>query len=70
MPEAVQALVNWALGQEEIFRVWAVCDLENPASARVMEKVRMRCEGILRKYIIHPNIGDEPRDSYMYAIVK
>jgi [ribosomal protein S5]-alanine N-acetyltransferase len=36
----------------------------------VMEKVGMQREGILRKYIVHPNISDEPRDSFMYAIVK
>jgi hypothetical protein len=25
---------------------------------------------VLRKYIIHPNVGDIPRDSYLYAITK
>jgi len=24
----------------------------------------------MRKYIVHPNISDVPRDSYMYAITK
>ena len=28
------------------------------------------CEGILRKYIVHPNVSDIPRDSYIYAITK
>ena len=70
MPEAVQALVDWALGQEEIFRVWAVCDLENPASARVMEKVGMQKEGILKRWFIHPNISSVPRDCYCYAVSK
>ena len=69
-PEAVKALVQWALDQEEIFRVWAVCDLENTASARVLEKAGLEREGILRSYSIHPLLGEEPRDCYCYAIVK
>jgi len=68
--EAALAVTNWLLKQPDIYRVFATCDVENPASARVMEKVGMQCEGILRRYIVHPNISDEPRDSYMYAIVK
>jgi RimJ/RimL family protein N-acetyltransferase len=70
MPEAAQALISWALGQEEIYRVWAVCDVENRASARVMEKVGMQREGILKRWVIHPNISTEPRDCYCYAIYK
>lgn len=70
MTEAAQAIINWLLEQPEIYRVYATCDVENPASARVMEKVGMIREGLLRKHIIHPNISDEPRDSYIYAIVK
>ena len=31
----------------EIFRIWAVCDVDNPASARVMEKAGMQREGRL-----------------------
>ena len=68
--EAALAVTNWLLKQPDIYRVFATCDLENPASARVMEKVGMQCEGILRKYIIHPNISDQPRDSYIYVIVR
>jgi [ribosomal protein S5]-alanine N-acetyltransferase len=68
--EAAFAVTNWLLEQPDVYRVFATCDIENPASSRVMEKVGMHCEGILRKYIVHPNISDEPRDSFMYAIVK
>ena len=70
MPEAVKALINWSLKQAEIYRVWAVCDLENTASIRVMEKVGMKREGILKKWMVHPNISLQPRDCYCYAIVK
>ena len=70
MTEAAVALIAWALKQDRIHRVWAVCDVENAASARVMEKAGMQREGILRRWSIHPNRSDEPRDSYCYAITR
>jgi RimJ/RimL family protein N-acetyltransferase len=70
MPEAARAVVDWGLSQDTIFRVWALCDVENLASARVMEKIGMQREGILRRCIIHPNISDDPRDVYCYSVVK
>ena len=68
--EAARAVTNLLLEQPDIYRVFAICDVENLASARVMEKAGMICEGLLRKYIVHPNISNVPRDSYIYAIVK
>jgi RimJ/RimL family protein N-acetyltransferase len=68
--EAARAVIDWALRQPPVYRVYATTDVENLASRRVLEKAGMQCEGILRKYIMHPNISDVPRDSYMYAIVK
>lgn len=70
VPEALRAIIDWALQQPSIYRVYATTDVENTASRRVMEKVEMQCEGILRKYILHPNISNVPRDSYIYAITK
>ena len=70
MTEAVREVVNWAFSQPSIYRIWAVCDVDNPASLRVLEKVGMKSEGILKRWIIHPNIASEPRDSYCYALTK
>lgn len=70
MTEAGHAVVEWALAQPGIYRVWAVCDVENAASARVLEKVGMQREGVLRRWIIHPNVDAVPRDCYCYAIIK
>lgn len=70
VPEATRAIIDWAFQQPSMYRVYATTDIENLASCRVLEKVGMHCERILRKYIIHPNISDIPRDSYMYAITK
>ena len=68
--EATRAIIAWAFQQPSIYRVYATTDVENIASQRVLEKVGMQCEGVLRKYILHPNISAIPRDSYIYAIVK
>ncbi len=70
VPEATRAIIDWAFQQPSIYRVYATTDIDNIASRRVLEKVGMQCEGILRKYILHPNLSDVPRDSYMYAITK
>jgi ribosomal-protein-alanine N-acetyltransferase len=69
MTEAVQTVVDWALAQPGVFRVWATCDVENTRSARVLERVGMQREGILRRWIMHPNVSDEARDCYCYARV-
>ena len=68
--EALRPVVEWALAQTGVYRVWALCDVDNAASARVLEKVGMTREGRLRRNTLHPNVSDEPRDSYCYAVVK
>ena len=70
MTEAVKGIIAWALRQKDIYRIWAVSDVDNIGSARVMEKAGMQREGILRRWSVHPNISEEPRDSYCYAITK
>jgi ribosomal-protein-alanine N-acetyltransferase len=70
MTEAVSAVVDWLLSVPEVHRVWAVCDTANLASARVMEKVGMTREGILKRWTVHPNVSSEPRDCFVYARVR
>lgn len=70
MSEALTAVVDWAMRQEAIWRIGDVCDVENRASARVMEKAGMQCEGILYRWIMHPNFSPEPRDCFSYARVR
>jgi [ribosomal protein S5]-alanine N-acetyltransferase len=68
--EAAQTIVQWAAAQAGIFRVWAICDVENRASARVLEKAGLQREGVLRRYVLHPSLSNEPRDCYCYSLVK
>jgi RimJ/RimL family protein N-acetyltransferase len=70
MTEVVRAVSEWALAQPEVDWVWAVCDVDNLASARVMEKAGMAREGRLRRWSVHPNISATPRDFWCYARVK
>ena len=70
MTEVVRAVSDWALAQPDVHRVWAVCDVDNRASARVLEKVGMLREGRLRRWSVHPNVSATPRDCWCYALVK
>jgi RimJ/RimL family protein N-acetyltransferase len=70
VPEALRAVIEVLWSQPGIFRIWAVCDVENAASARVLEKVGMEREGRLGRFILHPNISPEPRDVFCYATVR
>jgi len=70
MTEACRAVVDRLLALPEIWRIWAYCDVENGASARVLERSGMQHEGILRRAILHPNRSATPRDVHLYARVR
>jgi len=53
--EATRAIIHWAFQQSTIYRVNASTDIENVASQKVLGKAGMVREGLLRKYIVHPN---------------
>ena len=67
--EAARAVVDWGLAQPTLHRVWAVCDVENAASARVLDKVGMTREACLRSWARMPAFTG-PRDVWCYAKVK
>jgi len=69
MTEVLTEITASALRQSSVFRIGAMCDVENIGSARVLEKSGFVREGLLRRWLIHPNISDEPRDCYSYAHV-
>lgn len=70
MTEALTAVIEWSFSNPEIFRVWATCDTENQGSVKVLEKVGMKREGVLRRWLVHPNLSSEPRDAFCYSIVR
>lgn len=67
MPEALRALTGLALSDSRIFRVQATCDVANVASRRVLEKSDFRCEGRLERFLVLPNLSNEPRACFMFA---
>ena len=70
MTEALVQIRNLAFSIPEIERVQIICDVDNPASARVMEKAGFEKEGVLRRYIRHPNVSQVPRDCLCYSYVR
>jgi ribosomal-protein-alanine N-acetyltransferase len=70
MTEAGGALLHHAQRIERVHRVWAVCDVDNRASARVMQKIGMSREGVLRRWVVHPNISATPRDALCYSWIR
>ena len=65
--EAAKALVAFGFEKLGMHRIFAYCDVANLASVRVLEKVGMEREGLLRQ---HMPIRGQWRDSYLYAILE
>ena len=68
--KAAAAFVDAVMAQPMIWRIQAFCDVENVASARVLQKIGLTFEGTLRRYMVLPNLGDVPRDVRCYARVR
>lgn len=65
MTEACKAIITYMQGSG-IVRIQATADPVNVASQRVLEKLGMKLEGILRSYMV---VQGERRDRNMYALV-
>lgn len=50
-----------------LVRIYAVCDVENVASWRVMEKIGMRREGVLRS---HGRVRERVYDEAIYGVLR
>lgn len=68
--EGLHTLIAWALEQPGIYRIEAYHHPDNPASGRVMQKAGMIYEGCLKRFVLYPNLSDEPQDSLLYAITR
>ena len=70
MPEIIKSFTQEAFKLDGIYRIAAVCDVDNIASKRALEKSGMHYEGLLKSWLTHPNIASEPRDCHSLSIVK
>lgn len=68
MAEAAEAVVGAAFAQYGVWRVDALCDVANEASAAMLARIGMQREGCLRRVLSHPHVDDVPRDAWLYAL--
>ena len=68
MTDVVSSFIGKSFQNQTVQRVGAVCDVQNPASRKVMEKAGMQYEGILASWMLHPNMGSKARDCYCLGI--
>jgi len=67
LAEALPALIDHAFGAMQLNRLEADIDPENAASARVLERLGFRREGLLRERWI---VRGKPSDSAMYGLLR
>jgi [ribosomal protein S5]-alanine N-acetyltransferase len=67
MTEVLKLLIEDAEQDPDVYRIWAVCAVDNAASARVLENVGMTLEGRLARYAVLPNLSPEPQDCLMFG---
>ena len=67
MPEAARAVMDWGFERYGLHKVWAQADLRNRRSWRVMEKLGMSREGVLRG---NGKLRDEHVDEVYYGILR
>lgn len=66
-PEAAKRLLELAFNDLKVERLWAKFSSQNPASGRVMEKIGMEKEGILRHT---KNLRGDFVDQIVYSCIK
>ncbi len=67
MPEAARTVVGWGFERYALHKVYSCADTRNRRSWRVMEKLGMTREGVLRG---HRRSGDEYEDDYYYGVLR
>jgi RimJ/RimL family protein N-acetyltransferase len=67
MPEAARAVMVWGFTERGLAKVYAWADARNKRSLRVMEKLGMTREGVLRS---HRKARDERVDAAYYGILR
>ncbi|EHI14299.1 GNAT family N-acetyltransferase [Mycolicibacterium thermoresistibile] len=65
--EALSLLIDAVSRDERVYRLWAVCHVDNAASAAVLRRCGLTLEGRLARYAVLPNLGSEPQDVLLFA---
>lgn len=69
IPEATRRVIEYLIKDCRLYRIEAVCNIENIASSKVMEKSGMKFEGILRGRALNLNSDGNPGDLKMFSII-
>ncbi|MFO8009112.1 MAG: GNAT family N-acetyltransferase [Candidatus Brocadiia bacterium] len=67
MTEAASELLRFGFSELDMHRIWATCDELNVASARVLEKIGMKREGLMRE---DTWMEERWRSTYLYAVLE
>lgn len=65
--EAARAVIDYMFRNTDIERIGSFCSVENPASRKVMEKIGMHYEGLMRHYY---KAGGRFHDCVQYGIIR
>lgn len=66
--EAAKALVTLLDQDQTYYRIWACCDAEHDASAKVLRKIGMRREALIKNWCLFPNQGNKPKDCLFFVL--
>jgi Acetyltransferase (GNAT) domain len=67
MSEVVPLLLDTLQRDPAVYRIWAVCHVDNIGSARLLERSGLSLEGRLARYGMFPNLTAEPQDVLLFA---
>lgn len=65
--EAVDLLTAEMESDPRVYRISAICHVDNVRSARVLERAGLSFEGRLVRHTVFPNLGAEPQDVLLWA---
>jgi [ribosomal protein S5]-alanine N-acetyltransferase len=67
MAEVVALLLAEMESDPNVYRISAICHVDNTRSARVLERAGLSLEGRLVRHTVFPNIGKEPLDVLQFG---
>ncbi|KRQ03278.1 hypothetical protein AOQ71_31615 [Bradyrhizobium manausense] len=66
----LRALLAYLWTLPTVCRVWGFTDIQNELVLRLNNRLGFRTEGLIRGHIVRPQLGDAPRDSWVYSMTR
>jgi RimJ/RimL family protein N-acetyltransferase len=67
MGEVVDLLIAEMESDPKVYRISAICHVDNMRSARVLQRAGLAFEGRMVRHTVFPNISSEPQDVLQFA---